>query len=702
MLSREHIELRKLTRELRDLNEGQAFPDVRQLCRDQLDSVRPAEDISSADVAEEHRMFRAPGGVKVKFSFAKAPYLREIHDAMDDPTKSVIVVKGPARCGKTSAAENFLLKVGMYGPSRNVLWYMHAEPELRRYMRERGEPLLKDHEELWEKVETVGGRSAWNLKTIDGATWEWLPANDSTTRQRSAALVVGDEIDAMRPEIGDAIVTLIKNRQREVGAFGKAFLCSHPDRGPQFGIDHLLLDTDMRVRIWTCPDCAHLMSPAVEAPAGRRITWNMGDLMKFGDDMPRDELLEYVAEHVFLTCPNCKAKIGNDTRLELDAAGVWMGKGQTIDKHENIVGDRVAIDQAGFIIHAFMAPFVTLGGLAKEYAGAMLHKLTTGSDALLRQVNVKSLGETHRDEDPAAKPKIWAEVKAAHLDPSYVMGEIPEGVDFLTAMSDTHGGSFETGVWGWRRNRECWLIDRFSLKQRMGMRDIRPGENIEDWDVLEYVLGLTYPLNDGSGRHLGIAKMAVDTGGVPGVTENARIWAANLLASGRAPSWRIMLSKGDYDLKGAFYGVTHKILEDKAGRPLPVPVLERVVNVTEVKRMMSARLEILEPGPNYLHLPSDVTDAHVRELCSEVFLNDLWVKIERRNETWDTLIMSEVARALLAPDNVAIDWVHDRPIFAVPFIPKSPDEKDDVNAPQEQDFFSRLSALNRSGKRSDR
>jgi hypothetical protein len=32
-----------------------------------------------------------------------------------------------------------------------------------------------------------------------------------------------------------------------------------------------------------------------------------------------------------------------------------------------------------------------------------------------------------------------------------------------------------------------------------------------------------------------IAKMAVDTGGVPGVTNNARIWAANMLASGKCP-----------------------------------------------------------------------------------------------------------------------------------------------------------------------
>jgi phage terminase large subunit GpA-like protein len=212
--------------------------------------------------------------------------------------------------------------------------------------------------------------------------------------------------------------------------------------------------------------------------------------------------------------------------------------------------------------------------------------------------------------------------------------------------------------------------------------------------VLEYVLGLEYPLNDGTDRSLGIAKMAVDTGGVPGVTENARIWASNLFASGRVPAWRIMLSKGDANLKGALYGVTHKIEKDKGDRVLPVTVLERVVNVTEVKNMMSVRLGKLEPGPNFIHLPADIEDRHIRELCSEIRLNGIWTKIERRNETWDTLIMSEVARALLAPDNSAIDWVNDRPVWAQPRM-TSPDAEEGDIAQPEQDFFSRLKRVNR-------
>jgi phage terminase large subunit GpA-like protein len=82
---------------------------------------------------------------------------------------------------------------------------------------------------------------------------------------------------------------------------------------------------------------------------------------------------------------------------------------------------------------------------------------------------VKSLGEVHEDPDnPAGKVRDWKETKAAHLDTGYKLLSVPRGVDFLTMMVDVQGNRFEAGVWGWSRNRECWLIDRFAIKQRLG------------------------------------------------------------------------------------------------------------------------------------------------------------------------------------------------------------------------------------------
>lgn len=689
--------IRTLEDDLQKTVSPEVHPDPRAIARQEIVGIQPTETISTHEVAVQHRMLQAGvGGEPFPFDPMKTPYVEEIHGALDDVTKRFVLVQGPARGVKTTAAENLLLKTAKFGPPQNVLWYAHSEPDLRRYVEERVDFFFKIHD-LEGKIGGRGGRSKWNLKKIDGMTWEWLPANPSTTRMRSAAIIVGDEIDAMRPAIGNAIMTLIRNRQREIGGMSKAYLCSHPDRGPQFGISRLILDSDRRMRYWQCPNCGHLVSPAKEADKERRITWNVAALMEeIGEDLERDALLDYVAENVFLICPFCKTKVDNEVRLQLDRdVGRWIGKGQHIDEGtEEVRGALIRHEAAGFIIHAFMAPFVTLGGLARDWTAAYLDFHDDGNAAKLKEENVKSLGEYHEDpDDSAAKMRNWKETKAAHLDTGYRLATVPRGVDFLTAMVDVQGNRFETGVWGWSRNRECWLIDRFALKQKMGLGEIAPGERIEDWDVLEYVLAQTYPLNDGSGRVLSIAKLAVDTGGVPGVTNNARIWAANLLAAGKVEAWRIMLSKGDRHLQGDLYGKVNKIKEDDGGRPLAIAVNERVVNVSAVKRVMARRLDLPAPGPGFIHLPGDVEDRHVRELVAETFINDEWIA-RGRNETWDTLIMAEVARALLAPENSVIDWANDPPIFAVPFNPSQKDS-DDGRKSAEGDFFNRLARLNR-------
>ena len=136
-----HLELLALEQDLREITRGEILVDVRDLWARQLDALRPSDDISTQEVAVTKRKIRGDGGVEVDYRNDLTPHLEAVHDAFDDPTKRIIAIKGPARSGKTIAAENFLLKVGMYGPSRMVLWYMHSEPDVKRYVRERVESL---------------------------------------------------------------------------------------------------------------------------------------------------------------------------------------------------------------------------------------------------------------------------------------------------------------------------------------------------------------------------------------------------------------------------------------------------------------------------------------------------------------------------------------------------------------------------------
>jgi len=673
---------------------------------EELDALRPAEDISTLENAVKNRFIQADGGAEVQFSIEKTPYLEEVHEAMDDPTVRIVAVKGPARCGKTLTAENFLLKIGMWGPSRNVLWFMHSEPDLKRYVYERVNFFFKRHEDVGAKIKRKN--PAWNMKEIDGQVWEWAPANPSTTRARSASFIVGDEIDAMRPAIRDAILTLIRNRQREYGQTAKAFVCSHPDAGPSFGIDAILKKSDMRIRLWKCPCCSTRFSPAVEAEemGVKRIAWNMDQLYKLREAMEPDAFIAHVQQHIALVCPNsdCAVEFGDQERLFMDSkagGACYIGRGQSVDEHNNVVGERVASDTAGFVLHAFMAPFVTLAGLAKEWVEAKIEADDTGAEHNLKEVSVKSLGETYRGNEAASKPRVWKEVKKRLVDENYRLGEIPDGVDFLTQEIDIQGNRYEVAVIGYSRLRESWLIDRYAIKEREmnGMiRELSPGDRLGDWDVLEEkALYRTYPFASDRRLSMGIAKTIIDTGGVPGVTNNARVWASNL--TGRSenplPTWKLLLMKGDAHFRGEIIQKARKITHDDAERELPFPVFERTINVHEVKKIIANRMDMPREGSTQglMHLPVNVEDRHVRELCAETLQNELWIS-KGRNELWDQWVASEVAFRLLAPETVKIDWINDPPSWARPFEVSQEKPHGDMS-PLEPAFFARFRKLNK-------
>jgi phage terminase large subunit GpA-like protein len=702
MMLDERAELLSLEADLREVSSGAALADAAQIWRQQGDALKPADDVSTQWVAVEKRYIQADGGAKVRYRHDLTPHLEGVHDACDDPTKRIVAIQGPARSGKTIAWENFLLKVGMYGPSRNMGWYMHSEPDVKRYVRERVDWFLREHGDLWQKRDKAKV-PAWNLRTVDGNLWEWLAANDSTTRARSFSLAIADEIDAMRPHIRDAIITLLRNRQREYGSLAKILVSSHPDAGPLFGIASIIKDSDRRLRMAPCPSCNAWVGAAVEVEAahpGRRLTWNVPLLMKRHSGLDRDDLLNMLVDEVRLICPACEHPVTNEQRLAMRFDAEWVGRGQEIDQRERIIGDLIPHETAGFIFHAVDAPFDSLAQLARPWAAAFLKFKETGKDADLKEQTVKSLGEIYQKEAPGSKPAQWKQVRAKLVDTGYVMGTVPRGVDFLTCFVDVQGDRFEPGVIGWSRLGESWLVDRFSQRQMEGFHDIRPGERLSDWQILEFLLRQSYPLNDGSGLHLPIAKLGVDTGGVPGVTENARRWFANLTGVGGldgqlVPSWRLSLQKGDAHIKGEFLGPVREIKKDKADREYPTPVYERTVNVTEIKKLIAYRRDEVEtPGPLFMHLPGDVTDAQVRELCAETLVGDQWFA-SGRNELWDIWVGCEVLNQQLNPEDSKINWSKPPP-WARPFKP-SPDGSGGGMAPVvgQADLMERLRQFNR-------
>ena len=627
-------------------------------------------------------------------------------DACDEFGVREVGVKGPARSAKTVGAENVALNRWSNRPCR-VLWYMQTGEDMEDYMEERGEWMIENHPRVAARL-TRDRRTSLTRKRIAGHLALFRAATLKTTRGKAAPLVVADEIDGYAKRVRKAILTLIRNRQREFGNDALAYICSHPDAGPTEGIDAVLAEAIVHLWFVNCPKCRKSSSPAAEAE--NRMHWNVSALLETVADMDPRDVRDMVRRQARLVCPHCNAHFDNAQRLEIMAKGCWVQPHQKLDPHGVVQGKRRTGPTLGFVIHGFMAPFVDLGDLAAEYALAKITADNTGDATNLKEVVVKSLGETFEGAKAEEQVEDWRTVKARLATP-YPLKTVPHGVDFLTSFVDVQGDRFEVRVVGWKRNGESYLVDVFAIKEWPNGDPVDPANRLRDWDLIENrVLEMSWPLSSNRGDDddlfLSIARCAVDMGGGAGeqegntVANNAKLWVAKITDPARrgkaaVPSWRIQLQRGAASKRQPeIYGNSKQVLKDDGGRALAVPVFERTVNVHAIKKIIARRMKIPE-GPGAMHGPANLADRYWRELTAEKLVNDEWVATGR-NETWDGWVAAEVARYTLRPDRQEIDWVNDRPIWATPLRRGgAPGAATEQMAATPETYYDRLAQLNK-------
>lgn len=682
---------------------------ARQAWLSRLDNLLPQQAISINQFAATKRLMVNQGGEPFPYNPDLTPYAVGINDACDHPDVRVIAVKGNTRSAKTVSAENMVLRDWTYGRSKNVLWFMQDEDSLNDYIDERGEEMLRIHPEVDEKIDWSDPKNGRKRKKIGKSLVLYRPATQRALRAKAAPTIVADEIDAYQKKVRDAIMTLVTSRQEEFGTAAKAYICSHPDAGPDGGIDQVLKDSLLHLWFVRCPHCGHASSPAAEVEEWNkpRIRWNVADLMPLADEMDRVAFLDHVAANAMLVCPHdgCGATFNPSQRLDLMASGRWLQPHQEWLPDGTIKGEPRVAATMGFVIHAFMAPFVKLPETARDWAAAKLTLDATGVDTHFREVVVKKLGETPMGANPEEQIEGWKTVQA-RLSAHYPIKTVPADVMFLTAFVDVQGDRFEVRVIGWDLGKQSWLIDAYAIKQwpafgkHSAFDNIDPGNRLTDWDVInEAVIKASYPLQSNPQRveaglpelFLPIAKTVINSAGQPGVTNNARTWTANMLATGQFQTYQIMLMQGAASKTGQFlYGKPKQLNFDDQGLPLASTVFERYPIVHEIKRIIAKRMKIETPGAGRMNLPAQISPRYFQELTAERLVNGEWIASARRNETWDGWVACEVAREALKPDRPDL-WAGALPVWADPK-PRGQAGETVLDAPLS--VFDRLHKLN--------
>jgi phage terminase large subunit GpA-like protein len=640
-----------------------------------LDALKPPRPLSVAAHARAHRWVpSAETGALQRWDDTLAPYLTEPMEALTAPGIDTVAVVGPGACGKTMIAENRVLHA-IHAEPANLLWYLPTEPLADSYVKGRIEPMLEAHESLIGHLRH--GRDSTSFKRFRGGRVEFLAFTASTLTNKHVAHIIADEYDHFDPGLGDPLQQLNPRRQAalEAGAHSTLLLISHPDLGKpvtvpidrQAGIMRVYMhDSDRRTFWWRCPHCESWSSPNPGAARQMVLTWK--------DGAPPDE----AEETARLVCPVHGCLITeSERRAMLRGPTRWICDGQSMDEDGTVRGARRISRTAGFWITGTMSPFTKggIGGLARARVQAEREMGATGDWRSLHKVMVKTWGEPYAP--PAHLGSVDAQALAERVE-ELPLGQVPEGVRFLTAWADAQANRWELLVRGWGEAGESWLVQHLVIPGD-------PAADAEGWDsLLRHLMLTAYPLADGSGRRMRIRGAGYDAYGQPGVTEQA--FAAWLRAKragiarrlgvveGR-DAWSIVPTRGGNPRSAARIQVVYPNSQ-RSDRKMKtrgdVPLL--IFHPDMAKDVMAASLAVAPPAVGAVHIPRALLTpggpphAFLGGLAAEQRdpVTGRWVKQSNaaRNEPLDLMVGCEVLARLHGAHR--INW-SSPPAWAAPW-----------------------------------
>lgn len=636
------------------------FASARAIGLHALDLLLPKERENVSNYAAKNRKLdNRGGGHQGDWDNKIAPYLVKPMNALTDPRYLTVCLVKPGQCGGTSIAENWLQHTVERDPA-DMLWFMQTDQALQPYVKKRIDGMIDLHPKMKARIGKRPIDNSIHFKKFVGMSAEFLSATPANLINKSAPRLVMDEVDSYDAGIGDVKANADIRRQTYKRR-SKLFVLSHPDRARGMnpkrdwtdGITAIYSDSDQQIWYWRCPICSGYSSPF---PLAARYMFI---------DYPPDGTLDEVEKNARLICPCNGCIVGDEFRHAMNQTGLYVGLGQEISEAGKVTGELVRRDTAGFWIVGAMSPFIIggIGGLARARVKAEREMEITGEDMTVKTVMTRQWGIPHNPK--AAVGELDANVLADRSDKTLKLGRVPPGVRFLVIVADVQGSHFEFLVRGFGVKGESWVID----KGKVLAETTTSGD---DWDALIERLQKSYPLDDGTGRHMLVRASGYDSQGAPGVTQQAySAWTRARKARkakfygkiGGREAWSLIPLRGLSGINAQRLAVnypdTNRQANLKAGSG-NVPVA--MFNPNSFKDDVSGMLQCAEEGPLYVHFPAELKSKEpphywFEQLTAEQRLpNGRWEKIHNnlRNETWDLFVMSNVVAHLHGLSR--IDW----------------------------------------------
>ncbi len=571
-----------------------------KLFRDIAKVVSPPPLLTVSQWADRYRRLSPESAAEPgQWNTARAPYQREIMDAVNDPIVEHIVIMSSAQVGKTELILNVIGYYIDYDPAPMLIVQPTLKPMAEDFSKDRLAPMIRDTPTLAGKVRDAKSKTSGNTilhKTFPGGHVTIAGANSpSSLASRPVRIVMMDEIDRYPVSAGTE-GSPIKLAEKRTTTFWnkKKIKVSTPTIKGRSKIEEEFQSGTMEEWCVPCPCC------------GKYQPYEWGRI-QFSD--------------VTMECKFCGEHIS-----EAD----WkQGEGKFIAAHPERNRKR------SFHLNELASPWTHWETIIQEWKEA--HKaLKENADISKMQTFINTvLGETWEERGKGADDDSLLSRREKYE------AEIPEGVLLLTAAVDVQDDRFEIEVVGWGKGYESWGI---KYEKIYGNLDLE-----ETWDMLEAWLDQEFRF--ASGSSLLIARTCIDTGGHK--TTECYKFLKRMERKGK----RISGIKG-FGREGQGIPLVYKL---STNNEYKVKVF--ILGVDSGKEMVVTRLAMTEAGPGYCHFPLNADRGYdeivIKGFNSEQRVDEIkegrvftkWKKKSGiRNEPLDLRVYNTAAIEILQPN----------------------------------------------------
>lgn len=537
-------------------------------------------------------------------------FQREILDSFTDPYVRQIIAMTATQMIKTLLQQVAIAYCIARAPGP-ILAAQPTATDAETFSKERLAPMIRDIECLRTRVAPERKTSKDNTilhKSFPGGSLALIGAQTpGDFARRSIRYFFADERDKWKANVGkegDGFSLGVK-RTATFRSLAKIVQACSPTIEGNSQIARAYEDSDQRKYWIPCPECGELQI----------LKWGQ---VRFDTTNPRGTTV-YECEH-------CKRIFGDAARWDRCELGIWRA-------------DAPFSGTAGFWISELYSPWKKLSDISIDFLAKK------DNPAELQTFVNTSLAETWKEQGEAPDH----EKLMARREESYRLGQAPAGVGFLTVGVDVQKTWIEGYVWGWGRDRQRWLVDRFRIEQS-------PFES-GAWEQLTERLNQSYRRQDGA--NLAIVRMAVDTGFA---SNEVYQWARQqgggrvMPVDGRQHLAALVISPAQVDVT-------------VSGRRLKRGCKLWPVDVSACKSELYGLLGKERPvdgepyPPGWVHFAADLDAEFFQQLTAESLQTRVvkgyrkteWVKTRERNEALDCAVYARAGAFVFGMDRHASD-----------------------------------------------